>query len=404
MPKINYLIDKNTLYNIYLSNSMIKKICNNLNYKQYDNNDYYVESLKTHFDNIKNELQIMNIENIQNICFNKSLYLKFIIFADDNLFSGRIEYNNFKHEDVYKLTKSRLIYKLLVIYINYFNTSEITQLNPNANKALKHLKQFNIKPNFDETIDVNDIDNLTEILYINDQIFPKKCSIIVEEKVVTKKPKAVKKVAKIKDDEVSVTVKKPKAVKKTTKVKDDDMIAVKKVTNVKRKPLKVAVRNKVWNMFIGINIGQSICFCCNEEPITKSNFECGHIQAFSDDGDDTVNNLRPICGSCNKSIGTENMETFMYNHGFEFHENWYNPISNDDIWNTHLSTDITKHICMCCKKCYISQKSYYSVHIISIINGGNDDVANLRPSCQSCNVKIKNVNLDDYIIENKLFY
>ena len=71
------------------------------------------------------------------------------------------------------------------------------------------------------------------------------------------------------------------------------------------------IRNCVWNKYMGDTKKKGLCFCCNSEQITFANFECGHIQAVSKNGETTINNLRPICSLCNKSMGTNNMEEFM---------------------------------------------------------------------------------------------
>ena len=81
--------------------------------------------------------------------------------------------------------------------------------------------------------------------------------------------------------------------------------------------LPPTVRNYVWNMHIGIAPGQGLCFCCKLEPITCGNFECGHIVSRSEGGDDRVQNLRPICGLCKKSVGSMSMEVFMRKYGFD---------------------------------------------------------------------------------------
>jgi hypothetical protein len=56
------------------------------------------------------------------------------------------------------------------------------------------------------------------------------------------------------------------------------------------------VRNSVWNIYIGADQKRGLCFCCNTEHISCANFECGHIQAKSKNGEITIQNLRPICG------------------------------------------------------------------------------------------------------------
>ncbi len=58
------------------------------------------------------------------------------------------------------------------------------------------------------------------------------------------------------------------------------------------------------------------CYCCSVEPITKGNFECGHIISEKEGGEVKLENLRPICGLCNKSMGTKNMLEFMKQYGY----------------------------------------------------------------------------------------
>ena len=48
------------------------------------------------------------------------------------------------------------------------------------------------------------------------------------------------------------------------------------------------------------------CFVCGTD-IHLLQFECGHVISHIDSGLLTVENLRPICGSCNKSMGTQNL-------------------------------------------------------------------------------------------------
>ena len=62
--------------------------------------------------------------------------------------------------------------------------------------------------------------------------------------------------------------------------------------------------------------------CCSTEIISISNFECGHIKSEKDGGEVNIDNLRPICGNCNKSIGTKNMDDFMTQYKIKKPENW----------------------------------------------------------------------------------
>lgn len=97
-----------------------------------------------------------------------------------------------------------------------------------------------------------------------------------------------------------------------------------------KEKIPVAVRNSVWSLYIGSQYN-SMCLCCNFEPITKSNFECGHIVSEKNGGKVHLLNLRPICSACNKSIGTRNMEKFMKQYGFVKNKNWdgINNIQNE---------------------------------------------------------------------------
>ena len=48
----------------------------------------------------------------------------------------------------------------------------------------------------------------------------------------------------------------------------------------------------------------------------RLNFEVGHVQSEKNGGTHEINNLRPICFSCNHSMATENMIDFVVKCGF----------------------------------------------------------------------------------------
>jgi 5-methylcytosine-specific restriction endonuclease McrA len=63
-----------------------------------------------------------------------------------------------------------------------------------------------------------------------------------------------------------------------------------------------ALKQQVWNRYNG-EVYKTQCYikwCSN--TITVFNFECGHNIPFSKGGSTTLENLRPICGNCNKSM------------------------------------------------------------------------------------------------------
>lgn len=82
-----------------------------------------------------------------------------------------------------------------------------------------------------------------------------------------------------------------------------------KAGKYKRKSIPKAVKDKVWDRYIGIKRGVGPCYCC-DGVIDSKNFDCGHIVAAANGGENIVENLRPLCSTCNKSMGKQNLEEF----------------------------------------------------------------------------------------------
>ncbi len=74
-----------------------------------------------------------------------------------------------------------------------------------------------------------------------------------------------------------------------------------------RKPIRKGLRDKVWTNYMGKRF-QGLCYCCKIEPITVNNFEVGHNKSVYSGGSNNINNLRPICRSCNREMGTRSIE------------------------------------------------------------------------------------------------
>jgi len=71
-----------------------------------------------------------------------------------------------------------------------------------------------------------------------------------------------------------------------------------------------AMRLAVWNIaFGGPEVGVGACACC-ERAITQQDFECGHVVSRAVGGSVTLDNLRPVCRACNRSMGKVNMDEF----------------------------------------------------------------------------------------------
>lgn len=78
-----------------------------------------------------------------------------------------------------------------------------------------------------------------------------------------------------------------------------------KYKNYKKKQIPKAIREQVWIKYIG-KVYQNKCtisWCTN--TIDVFNFQAGHNIPESKGGDISLNNLRPICGRCNLSMGNE---------------------------------------------------------------------------------------------------
>jgi 5-methylcytosine-specific restriction protein A len=70
-----------------------------------------------------------------------------------------------------------------------------------------------------------------------------------------------------------------------------------------------SVKDKIWDQRFGKDAGLGKCFCCEEE-INSKKFDCGHIVSVAEGGSNNIDNLNPICSTCNRSMGKTNMDTF----------------------------------------------------------------------------------------------
>ncbi len=82
-----------------------------------------------------------------------------------------------------------------------------------------------------------------------------------------------------------------------------------------KKNIPRAIRNLVWNKYIGEKKGNGVCKCCKKKLISQMDFDCGHIVSEYNGGKTVVKNLIPICKLCNSSMGRMNMRDFIKKHG-----------------------------------------------------------------------------------------
>lgn len=82
--------------------------------------------------------------------------------------------------------------------------------------------------------------------------------------------------------------------------------------SMRKKAIPQHIRMESWNRYIGKYVGCLLCPYCHTNEITQFCFEAGHIVSEFEGGEATVNNLRPICGLCNKSLKTKTLELARY--------------------------------------------------------------------------------------------
>ena len=81
----------------------------------------------------------------------------------------------------------------------------------------------------------------------------------------------------------------------------------------KRKPIGKALRDLVWLKYIG-NKMEVKCYCCKIRTIHFTNFQVGHNKAVAKGGKNHISNLRPICGTCNRGMRTQSIESYRKKH------------------------------------------------------------------------------------------
>jgi hypothetical protein len=83
-----------------------------------------------------------------------------------------------------------------------------------------------------------------------------------------------------------------------------------------RTNLTSAIRTACWRQNCGKRF-EVECFVGCGAKITPFAYECGHIEAVAKGGSNIIDNLKPICSTCNKSMGSTNMIEYIKRCGFE---------------------------------------------------------------------------------------
>ena len=91
---------------------------------------------------------------------------------------------------------------------------------------------------------------------------------------------------------------------------------------ISKQSIPKAIKHLVWNKYIGEENGNGFCKCCKTTAISQMNFHCGHIKSEFYGGLSTLDNLIPLCGLCNSSMGKMNFNEFIKKHGLDKKEDY----------------------------------------------------------------------------------
>jgi 5-methylcytosine-specific restriction endonuclease McrA len=69
--------------------------------------------------------------------------------------------------------------------------------------------------------------------------------------------------------------------------------------------------------------------------------------------------------------------------------------TRDAVWLKYMGNKVEGK-CYCCKIRPIHITDFQVGHVIAVVNGGKDNISNLRPICGPCNRGMKTMNLEQY--------
>jgi hypothetical protein len=78
----------------------------------------------------------------------------------------------------------------------------------------------------------------------------------------------------------------------------------------KKKSIPLVLKRRLWNKYFGEQNGIALCPCCKLSQISTFSFHCGHIVSEKNGGLLILDNLIPLCQSCNSSMGTKSYNEF----------------------------------------------------------------------------------------------
>ena len=87
----------------------------------------------------------------------------------------------------------------------------------------------------------------------------------------------------------------------------------------KKKSIPLVLKRRVWDKYFGEKNGVAQCPCCKLSQISTFSFHCGHIVSEKNGGLLVLDNLIPLCQSCNSSMGIRSYNDFCKDIGIPNH-------------------------------------------------------------------------------------
>jgi len=234
--------------------------------------------------------------------------------------------DNFKHSffciSGFQTESKEIISNYLDIISDNFTKNDDSERTTLYLKKLQ-IDVMSIWKNSDNSDYFDDHNELNKIIQKNNQMYNNQADLFTSNsminnldeetkiKLITYYEKLLKKYSKNDKVKKKISVKKEDIKEVKVKITDD----TKKEKKTKEK-IPVSVKNTLWSLNFP-NVLQGKCYCCKTEVISKNNFDCGHITSEKDGGKIELDNLKPICRSCNSSMGTMNMNDYMKKYGFD---------------------------------------------------------------------------------------
>lgn len=119
----------------------------------------------------------------------------------------------------------------------------------------------------------------------------------------------------------------------------------KKKTRAKRTSVYKNVKSDSWDKYTNKQFAVH-CICCNYNQITVHNFHAGHIISHANGGSSSIDNIMPLCSSCNLSMSSKNMEDFILQaypqNMSRFLSKKYRSVGEEDDEDIIITTTTTK--------------------------------------------------------------